>query len=401
MNRAKNSTKRANSGRYSGLSAVIPSSPLPQATSLPVNLDSLKRVTEDDAISRHLFLQLQILGWGGFLVFGLLFARSSILPWHETVSIVILRTVLGLGVTTSLRPAYRRLRDRPIHPGLRAGILFAASGVIALSDSLALLGIMRTFHLVEPARMEQFLYNSSSLRWLIYFVWGMLYFGIHYWLQTRHTQLRLARLEAAARASELQILRAQINPHFLFNALNSILAEAKNAGAVTALTQALSDYLRFSLQQKGHLHALGVELDALENYLLVEKARFEESLDYSIKASAEARSVPVPIALVQTLLDNAIKYGQCSDIRPVRIAITAAVEGKMFRLQVANSGEWVTNSSSTGTGIANLYRRLQLLYSDQAELTYHIVPGQVIANVHLPVTAHEKGGNHVSGHHCG
>ena len=374
--------------------------PRPANAATPSHFDFLKPVTEEDAIPRHLFLQLQLLGWGGYLVIGLLlFVRSSILPWNDTVPILLLRGILGLGITTFLRPAYRWLRNRAIHPGAKAAILLPVSAALVLVDSLTVLYITRAFHLLEPARTEQFLLNTSSVRLFTYVVWGMLYFGIHYWLQTRHTELRLARLEASARASELQILRAQINPHFLFNALNSILAEAQSAKTVTALTQALSDYLRFSLRQKGHLHALGVELDALENYLLVEKARFEENLNYTIEASKAARAVPIPIALVQTLLDNAIKYGQCSAIRPVHIAVTATVSDGTLWLEVANSGEWVTKSSSTGTGIANLRRRLQLLYGGQAELTYRIEPQQVIANVRLPVTVQEKGGNLVSGDH--
>lgn len=355
-----------------------------------VDWPELSPATRDDAaIPRHLFWQLQVLGWSGFSLLGFLFS-SSFLNLHEALTIVPLRAFFGITITSALRPAYRWLRGVSLHIGIKAISVFLASGAITFVDGYLLMKISWAFPWLDPDVIQRFLLKSSSLRWLIFCFWGLLYLGIHYWLQTRHTKLHLARLEAAARASELQLLRAQINPHFLFNALNSILAEAKNPRAVTSLTQSLSNYLRFSLQQKGHVHELGVELDALQDYLLVEKTRFEENLEYTIRADTKARGALIPIALVQTLIDNALKYGQYSTIRPVRVEAVATVENAMLSVQVANSGEWVTNSSSTGTGIANLKRRLQLLYGENAGLAFQIEPGRVIATVHLPAVFHEE-----------
>src|SRR5690606_8063207 len=133
--------------------------------------------------------------------------------------------------------------------------------------------------------------------------WSVLYFGINYWLDTQRVRLELAEAEAAAQTSELKALRAQINPHFLFNALGSILAESDNARSVRELTLALSDYLRFSLQQHREQEPLKSEIDALENYLMVEQSRFGANLEYQINASREALEAPVLRTLIQPLLE--------------------------------------------------------------------------------------------------
>ena len=101
----------------------------------------------------------------------------------------------------------------------------------------------------------------------IYALWVSLYISINHFIDTAREQLRLAQLETETRESELQLLRAQVNPHFLFNALNTILAVAEEPQRVSETTHALADYLRFSLAQNSELHPLGKELDALENYL--------------------------------------------------------------------------------------------------------------------------------------
>src|SRR5690606_4462911 len=181
---------------------------------------------------------------------------------------------------------------------------------------------------------------------------------------TQRVQMELAEAEAAAQTSELKALRAQINPHFLFNALGSILAESNNPANVRELTLALSEFLRFSLQQRGEFEPLKTELNALTNYLQVEKSRFGDKLEYRITASDEARATPVPRTLIQPLLENAIKYGQRSEVRPLRLTIDARVEDGFLLLRVMNTGRWVApeTNPSTKTGLANLRRRLQLLY---------------------------------------
>jgi len=229
------------------------------------------------------------------------------------------------------------------------------------------------------------------LRWCLLLIWSLLYFGIKLWLEASEAKLRAAESEAAARTSELRQLRAQVNPHFLFNALNSVLAEKDNASAVEQITQELAAYLRFSLRPAGNFQTLGEELDALEHYLRVEKARFEEKLEYVIDAKPEARRVRVPVATVQPLLENAMKYGRQTSPLPLRVSLTATWDAaaEELRLTVRNSGRWLEfdPERSGGIGLANLGRRLELLFGTEARLTHGSGDGWVWVEVRVPVTA--------------
>ena len=126
----------------------------------------------------------------------------------------------------------------------------------------------------------------------------------------------------------------------------------------------------------------------MENYLQVEKIRFEEKLRFRIDADEEARVFVVPRQLVQPLLENAIKYGQQTSPMPLSIRIEAQITGDHLHLTVENTGSWVEPSASSGMGIgiSNLRRRLQLLYGDRANLTHEHSPQRVQSMVTLPVT---------------
>jgi LytS/YehU family sensor histidine kinase len=214
-------------------------------------------------------------------------------------------------------------------------------------------------------------------------IWLLLYFGI------KSFKLH-AEIEREFHLSELKLLRSQVNPHFLFNALATIMAVRKDEAMVSQVTQSLADYLRFSLAQSQDQfkHPLGQEVAALENYLLVEKIRFQEKLETRIEVSAEACAAQVPTALIQPLLENAIKYGQKTSPPPLRIAIEARLSEGRLLLLVENTGRWVEphGPDSTGLGIVNLRKRLHLLYGDQAQLTFDRTGTAVRAQVSVPVS---------------
>jgi len=169
----------------------------------------------------------------------------------------------------------------------------------------------------------------------------------------------------------------------------------KDEQKVATITQSLADYLRFSLQQEQGeeqgliTHALGDELRALEDYLRVEKARFGDDLVWRIDADEEACRTAVPSALVQPLLENAIKYGQQTGPRPLTISITAQVVQDNLRVDVQNSGHWVESNSNRARriGLSNLKRRLELLYGNKASLDTRHTPAMVKVCLSLPTTA--------------
>lgn len=336
----------------------------------------------------RLFWRLQALGWGGALLMTTGMGGILHSPAGEGILVALFRSVFGfVASSVALRPLLRALRHRGqavSGPGLLATV--SACGLLGLADTASAIGFASLSGIdLEQPGVRTFLAASAFIRAVLYGFWSILYFAVHYRLDTQRDQLRAARAEAAARSSELQMLRSQVNPHFLFNALNSILAESGDASSVRRITLALADYLRFSLAQRGEVERLGTELDALESYLRVEKARFEDGLEYRIEADEAARRAPAPVALVQPLLENAIKYGQRSAIRPLQIAVSAVAGEDSLAVSVVNTGEWTEEDSPTKTGLSNLRRRLALLYGDAASLSIAKENGEVRVHVRLPV----------------
>ena len=336
-----------------------------------------------------LFWILQGLGWCFIPVMaaGLLRAHSQLF-----MPVVVFRAAFGFGVTSFLlRPLLQWIRRQyklPVAWGIPVMLVIVA--VLGAVDSTVIsLGLSRLLSTgVQSDTRQLFLESGFVFRTMIYAFWISLYFGINYFLVTNGSRLRLVMLECEKRESELRLLRAQVNPHFLFNGLSSIIAQAEHPERVIEVTHALADFLRFSLTQDGNLHPLGEEFDALENYLQVEKVRFERRLEYTLAADAEARLQPVPYALMQPLLENAMKYGMLTSPPPLRVSLRARLADGQFVLEVENTGRWVAAGSgnSTGIGLANLRRRLELLYGSSATVESVLTPASVIMRVTLPLT---------------
>jgi LytS/YehU family sensor histidine kinase len=157
---------------------------------------------------------------------------------------------------------------------------------------------------------------------------------------------------------------------------------------VELITQSLADYLRFSMTDGEIDQApLEEELKALDGYLQVEKIRFAENLEYRIDATPETRASNVPRALVQPLIENAIKYGQQTSAMPLRITIHAQLISDSIHLIVENTGSWVERNPKTsmGIGLKNLSRRLSLLYGGRATIRHERSTETVKVIVTIPI----------------
>jgi LytS/YehU family sensor histidine kinase len=212
-----------------------------------------------------------------------------------------------------------------------------------------------------------------------------------------HQQVKLdeARLLAAAREAQLRALEAQLNPHFLFNSLNSLraLLPLELERPREAVTQ-LADLLRASLtsaQEK--LVPLAGELETVEKYLALEHLRHENRLRWRIDANADAGNQLVPPFLVQGLIENAIKHGVDRLEAGGEIVVAARVEHGTLRITVTNPGSLekptgaasTSQTKSTGVGLANARARLALLFGPEARLTLQSDGfARVIAEVFIP-----------------
>ncbi len=225
--------------------------------------------------------------------------------------------------------------------------------------------------------------------------WLSIYFFYHTLDRIQRMQFEQLRLVANVKEAELRALKAQVNPHFLFNSLNSLraLIDEDAPRAREAVTR-LANLLRYSLQS-GQVETVSLkdELSAVQDYLALEQIRHEERLLVRWDVAEEARLQPVPPMLLQTLVENAVKYGISPRPEGGLITISAQVADAILHICVSNPGElsspsneaWAKAGSSTGVGLRNASERLNLLYGDQATLRLFSEPaGCVTAEVLLP-----------------
>lgn len=202
--------------------------------------------------------------------------------------------------------------------------------------------------------------------------WSALYLGIKNWREWQNERENALQSAALANKARLEMLRYQLNPHFLFNALNSIRASIdEDAARSKKMITQLSEFLRYSLlNENAKKISLHEELEAVQNYLAIERIRFEEKLlvDFDIEKSAE--NFKVPGFLLNPLIENAVKHGLQTSPKPLRINIYAKTSGNKLLLEVSNSGTLKNDLHTNGTkiGLKNVRERLEKLFGENAKL---------------------------------
>lgn len=205
----------------------------------------------------------------------------------------------------------------------------------------------------------------------------------------RYTNSELKRLETvtALREAELRALKAQINPHFLFNSLNTIRALVNDRpGRAQDAVLHLSLLLRAALQTDVMLRPLRDELETVSHYLELEKMRFEERLNVKISVSDDAMKVRIPTMLLQTLVENAVKHGIATAVSGGTLEIFGKIEDNVFRIEVSNPGKLENKSDGIGLGLGNARMRVQRLLGQTASLNLVETSGKVSAILTVPKT---------------
>ncbi len=233
---------------------------------------------------------------------------------------------------------------------------------------------------------------SSTLNYTLVFGVNMMLFHVSYGRRAWVTQeLRVSEANAMAQEAQLAALRYQLNPHFLFNALNSIsslIITNRNYDA-EEMTQRLCAFLRGSISlDANELIPLEDELSLTQEYLEVERVRFGERLNIALTCTDEAGSALVPGLLVQPLVENAVKHGVARSTRPIAVTIDARLDNGALIITVANdlpvSTTVIGSSHSAGVGLANIRRRLAVLFGDHASFRTEEADGRFTATLRLP-----------------
>ena len=234
--------------------------------------------------------------------------------------------------------------------------------------------------------------DISVTHYFFLIAWGSLYVAIGYAREVREAERKTSRFAQAAQDAELRSLRYQVNPHFLFNTLNSLssLVITGKPKEAEAMIQNLSNFYRTSLSSDP-LEDVTIEdeVDLQRLYLEIEAIRYPKRLRTHIDISPELMKQHVPALILQPLVENAIKYGVSRTTRPVTITIDAKIAGENMVLSVTDDGEAIDDKpvGGNGIGLANVRDRLEARYKSAATLDVHPVDGGgFIATMILPLS---------------
>jgi signal transduction histidine kinase len=343
-----------------------------------------------------LLFGFQLSFWGLFVLLFFLTLR----PYHLFADILLGQALTTAALGLAASAVLERLHALML--GRRATPVAAASGVLAASVVLGLVWFPLARwagNLVDPferLRMnvpggELFAPVQMPLYPAVLLLWSFVFLAAAQWRAQRVQEERVLRSEALAHEARVRMLRYQLNPHFLFNALNSIGALAGEAPhRIQRMVGELSGFLRYSLLDPERLEVLlGKEMSAVAHYLEVEKVRFEHDLDARVDIDAAAAQRVVPAFLVLPLVENAIKHGRRTSALPLRIRVAARVEADALHIEVQNTGRWAGATSAsappagTGTGLRNLRERLAAHYAGRYRFDVNEEGGWVHARLRI------------------
>lgn len=240
--------------------------------------------------------------------------------------------------------------------------------------------------LVKSTRSVFFWQNVLNFM-VIFMLWEIIYFAVHVFENWKKEEILNLQLTASKTEFELQSLKAQMNPHFMFNSMNSIraLVDENPEKAKQAITM-LSVILRSNLTLgKRQTIPLKEELELVEKYLALEKIRFEERLRVKLEVDPALLQFEIPPFMLQTLVENGVKHGISKQLQGGEMRIQVTGDDKAMKIAITNSGTYQPKHNGEGIGLINTRQRLQLLYGDQAGIDVASSHNEVTISVIIPI----------------
>lgn len=327
------------------------------------------------------FWRLQVLGWGGAFLLRAVSSLANTQPLSFLV-LILIATVTGFSISLLLSVVYRYLiTQRPLVTwGVTAVLVPVAVTLYAFIDAW----VIQLYRTDTGASFAQLLIGVFYLDLTLLGAWTALYYAVNFFLQVEEQNDQLMRLENQATSAQLAMLRYQLNPHFLFNTLNSIstLVLLKQTEPANAMLSRLSSFLRYTLinEPTGQV-TVAQEVETLKLYLDIELMRFEERLRTTFNIDPASAPALLPSLLLQPLVENAIKYAVSPQESGAEITIATQLVGQNLRITVSDTGPGLPSGGednrvsgvsfdggepvSTGVGLANIRDRLAQAYGDQ------------------------------------
>ena len=339
------------------------------------------------------YLLFQAAGWGLLALINIFFFITFDRLDFQHIRRMMLTVMLGFSISHIMRYHIKRVgllrqpQDRQIISFVFITLFYAAMWGLLESLVIHLFPVLKTYR--RRSSFPEMAYRNMINGTGILFIWNSIYFLYHYIVRSRAQELDTLRLQALVKELELKTIKSHINPHFIFNALNSIraLIDENPARARDAVT-GLSKLLRSSMKSE-HLETVSLEeeLGILRDYLALEHIRFEDRLRVEMHIDEMTLDMRVPPMMLQTLVENAIKHGVSQSVSGGDIVIRSSLSDDGFEIVVRNSGTLKEAISQQGFGISSTENRLKLQYGDQASFSIGNVEGGFVeARILLPLS---------------
>jgi hypothetical protein len=384
---------------------------MPLSTLRPGTSNSVEAAT--DAAPRRDRSGYLLLNLGGWLAFGvaMMIGWLDVHPWEVVLATTPVYILIGFLLSLLLGLAYDRLGVGPASFSRALAISVAGSYVAGALWTVAYYyyrhhGAAALHSVIVGApsslafRHEWILDGTLVNGALPLLGWSLVRLGLQYNTALREQREQALRAVAAARDAQLRMLAYQLNPHFLFNTLNSIRALInEDRQRAREMVTALSGYLRYALVERPlHVALLEEEVASVRGYLAIEQVRFEERLDVKVEVDPAALRCEVPAFLLNPLVENALKHGApgAGGVPLVLRVEARLVEPDRLRLVVENTGRWASGRTTArdgseevddlpgGVGLANVRARLAALHPAEHRIEVEEADGRVRVLVELP-----------------
>jgi len=308
------------------------------------------------------------------------------------VEILGVMVVAGIFATHLFREFLRRSNwlILPVEKALPR--LFLGVIVVCILDSFIRLGLLEVLNIATNKKKPDFITNlllGTLENGILIIPWTLIYYFYHYIEKSRKQQFDTLKLEALVKELELKTIKSHINPHFIFNSLNSIraLVDENPERARTAITE-LSNILRSSMQaEKQETVSFQKELDIVKDYLALEHIRFEDRLRVEYDVDDNTLDQPIPPMMLQTLVENAIKHGISKQVNGGTVKIISDFKDNYHELVIRNTGHLNGSMNEGGFGLASTRNRLQLLFGLKAIFDIKEIQNNTVqATVLIPVS---------------
>lgn len=327
------------------------------------------------------FWILNLAGW--LLYLGLIYLNFFLFTevFKYDVIRLLLITFWGFVLTVVLRYIYRQININTIS----ITVIIIIASVASLLGANIWFWVSRTMYYGLLGRSFSWVSDlvPGAYQYIVFWDsvtligWSCLYFSIKFWIEWDKQKILTKESNRLAEKAKLQMLRYQLNPHFLFNALNAIRALIlEDKESAKRMVTELSEFLRYSLISNNYLEvSLNDEIQAIKNFFAIEKRRYEDKLEIEYLIDPLAEDFPIISFIIHPLADNAIKFGMQTSKMPLKIRIRANIISNNLVVSVSNTGQWINNDKMTkefeyipGSGLHNVQKRLAMSYPNQHSL---------------------------------